>query len=305
MNAAHRIDRSVAVAQRVVDRVVSRLQSVPGDERGTISILSTFALLMFTMLLLLVTNVALQVDDKVRMQNAADAAAYSGGVVIARGMNAVAFTNHLECDVLGLVAFLREARDQNAIQLVPVILQQWRQMANRFSTAQFAKFVPLPVAIPDKADKEEELALAWSEMAYAAADYALPVFEHILGTPENQQTGVDDHLIPRFQRDVLVTVPTLAQEVTNEVALRHGVPSGQTTAVGPMVRNNPTSAANGRSPMYGVLWRTAVMPVGIADETDPLTRTLPIVDPEPYQGDYHRVADGAGYLARSQQVRES
>ena len=283
--------------------VVVRVRNVHGDQRGTISILSTFALLMFTMLLLLVTNVALQVDDKVRMQNSADSAAYSGGVVIARGMNAVAFTNHLECDILGLVAFLREARDQNVIQFVPTILQRWRQTGAKFAPARFQKFIPLPQAIPDKADKDEELALAWSEMAYAAADYALPVFEHILGTPENQQTGVNDHLIPNFQRDVLASIPTLAQEVTNEVALRHGLPSRQTIGAGPRVRDNPSSAANNRSPQFGVLWRTSVLPVGIADETDPQTRTLPIVDPDPSQGDFYRMPNGQAYLDRSVSTR--
>ena len=57
------------------------------DERGVISILTVFAMLMLTALLGMVMNVGRQVDGKIRMQNAADAAAYSGGVVLARGMN--------------------------------------------------------------------------------------------------------------------------------------------------------------------------------------------------------------------------
>ena len=61
-----------------------RLKSLHGDQRGTISIMSVFCLLMFTMVLVMVTNVARHVDDKLRMQNGADAAAYSGGVVLAR-----------------------------------------------------------------------------------------------------------------------------------------------------------------------------------------------------------------------------
>lgn len=170
------ISRRLAALDATLGRgpagAVRQLLSVHRDQRGTISILSTFAMLMFTMLLLLVTNVALQVDDKVKMQNAADAAAYSGGVVIARGMNAIAFGNHLESDILGLVAFLREARDQNAIAFVPAILDQWRQTAAKFAPARFEKFIPLPVAIPDKADKELELATAWSEMSHSAAEFA-------------------------------------------------------------------------------------------------------------------------------------
>ncbi|MCX7428053.1 MAG: pilus assembly protein TadG-related protein [Planctomycetia bacterium] len=65
------------------------------DERGTISIVSVFAVMFLAMLLGMVMNVGREVDDKVRMQNAADAAAYGGGVVLARGMNGLAFTNHL------------------------------------------------------------------------------------------------------------------------------------------------------------------------------------------------------------------
>ncbi len=282
-----------------------RLLELPANQQGTISILSTFALLMFTMLLLLVTNVAQQLDDKVKMQNAVDAATYSGGVVLARGMNAIAFANHLECDVLAVVAFLREARDRNAEQLVPEVLEHWRLAGEKFTPAQFEKFRPLPTAIPDKADKEQPLVTAWSELAASAAAYALPVFEYILGTPENVPPRTDDHLIPNFQRAILQTIPTYAQEVTNEVALRHGVPAERTTQVGPTVRYNPQSAANNRGPQFGVLWRTRVLPVGIGDESDPMMRTLPVVDPDPSQSDYYAVPNGADYLARSQRERRN
>lgn len=283
--------------------VCRRIASAHHDQRGTISLLSTFAVLMFTMLLLLITNVAQQVDDKVRMQNAADSAVYSGGVVLARGMNAIAFANHLECDMFGLVAFLREARDQNALQLVPDILERWRRVGAKFAPAQFEKFIPLTLAIPDKTLREERLVRAWSELAASASDFALPVFEQILGTPETNGPA-NDHLLPNFQRDVLRTIPTLAQEVTNEIALRHGVRSNRTVDVGPTLRNNPQSAANGRGPQYGVLWRTSVQPVGFGDETDPQTRTLPVVDPDPSQRDYYAVPNGARYLQSSRQQRE-
>ncbi len=63
------------------------------------SIVAVFSVLMLTMLLGMIMNVGRQVDGKIRMQNAADAAAYSGGVMLARGMNAVVFTNRLMCDV--------------------------------------------------------------------------------------------------------------------------------------------------------------------------------------------------------------
>ncbi|MCE9555866.1 MAG: Tad domain-containing protein, partial [Planctomycetes bacterium] len=82
------------------------------DEGGTISILSVFAVLLMAMLLGMVMNVGREVNNKVQMQNAADAATYSGGVVMSRGMNTLAFTNHLLCDTFALTAFMREARDR-------------------------------------------------------------------------------------------------------------------------------------------------------------------------------------------------
>jgi hypothetical protein len=239
------------------------------------------------------------------MQNAVDSASYSGGVVLARGMNAIAFANHLECDVLAVTAFLREARDRNAEQLVPAVLQKWREVAAKFAPAEFEKFIPLPQAIPEKAGLEEELVTAWGEMGHSAAEFALPVFEHILGTPQNVQDPVDDHLLPNFQRDVLDSVPSLAQQVTNEIALRHGLPSRMRTGVSGQLRDNPAGAANNRGPQYGVLWRTNVQPVGISDESDPMTRTLPVVDPDPSQSDYYRVPNGQAYLDDSVQRRNS
>ena len=69
------------------------------DERGSMSIVSVFAVMFLAMLLGMVMNAGRHVDGKLRMQNAADSAAYSGGVVLARGMNTLAFTNHLLCDI--------------------------------------------------------------------------------------------------------------------------------------------------------------------------------------------------------------
>jgi len=73
-----------------------RARGLHGDDRGSISIVSVFAVLFLAMLLGMVMNVGRHVDGKLRMQNAADSAAYSGGVVLARGMNTVTFTNGSE-----------------------------------------------------------------------------------------------------------------------------------------------------------------------------------------------------------------
>jgi hypothetical protein len=134
-----------------------RLRGVHGDERGTISILAVFALLMFTLLLAMIMNVAFHADDKVKMQNAADASAYTGGVMLARGMNAIAFSNHLLCDVFAMTAFLREGRDRNISEnsddgtesLSDAILDAWEEAGGQLSRSGFDKFAALGPAVID------------------------------------------------------------------------------------------------------------------------------------------------------------
>src|SRR5262245_17441907 len=94
-----------------VARIASRLRALPRDERGTISVMSVVTIFALTLVLGMVINAGRQVDDKIRLQNAADAAAYSGGAVMARGFNALAFSNHLEAEVFALVAYMRAGRD--------------------------------------------------------------------------------------------------------------------------------------------------------------------------------------------------
>ncbi len=89
------------------------------DEEGVISVLSVFAALMLTMVLGMVINVGQHVDGKVRMQNAADAAAHSGGVVIARGLNGLAYTNRLLCEVFALTAWVLATPHRQAMERSP------------------------------------------------------------------------------------------------------------------------------------------------------------------------------------------
>lgn len=93
------------------------------DQRGSISIVSVFAVIFFAMVLGMVMNMGRRADRKIKMQNGVDAAAYSGGVVIARSMNTLVFTNRLLCDVFALTAYLREARDRNSQTLSDEILE--------------------------------------------------------------------------------------------------------------------------------------------------------------------------------------
>jgi len=219
------------------------------DERGTMSIVSVFAVLLLAFLLGLVMNTARQVTQKVQMQNAADAATYSGGVVFARNMNTLAYTNHLLCDVFALTAFLREGRDQKAASLSPELLDNWERVGPMFNGAPYPPFAELGPAISDKVPLEREMVRTYSVWMAAVSDAVLPVMEDIL---ENRR-------IPEFQRALVDATPQLMQYATDQVAQRHG-------------RNWPR-----KTELHGVLWRTNGDPVGGASEAQ--RRTLPVVDP--------------------------
>ncbi len=218
-------------------------------EEGTISILSVFTMLLLTMLLGMVMNVGRQVDGKVRLQNAADSAAYSGGVVIARGLNTLAFSNHLLCDVFAMTAYMREARDRNAESFVPRILDAWNVAAEKLLGSGFAKFVALGQAIQQKVVHEREMVRTFSEWGTASSELVLPLLEQIL----------QEEAIPEFERAVVATFPDIAQRAAMEVAGRNGVPD------------------YGRGALLGVLWRTSAVPVG--GDGEAIDPTLPAVDP--------------------------
>ena len=234
-------------------RAPRTLLALHRDERGAISVLSVFSLLLLTMLLGMVMNVGRQVDRKVRMQNAADAATYSGGVMLARGMNSLAFTNHLLCDVFALTAYMREARDRDAEQLTPNVLAAWGQMAPWLAASPFPKFAALGQAIPPKIPLESEMVRAFSEWSAASSSLILPTLEMILA----------QELIPTYQRAVVQTMPEVAQMATFEVARQHGLLDG------------------GRGDLAAMLWRTTLQPVGFTNDASGAwsTRTLPVVDP--------------------------
>ena len=101
------------------------------------------------------------------MQNAADAGAHSGGVVMARGMNTLAFTNHLEAEVFALAAYMRtaQARDDEGnlvvASLTPDILDKWEEIGEVFrkygGQAGYSKFERLGKAIEGKVPLERTL----------------------------------------------------------------------------------------------------------------------------------------------------
>ncbi len=224
------------------------------DQDGTISILTVFAVLALTMLLGMVMNVGRQVDGKIRMQNAADAAAYSGGLVLARGINSLAFTNQLLCEVFAMTAFMCEAHERNAEPYVPDILAAWKKEGPVFAQSDFEKFKNLGPAITKKVPLEQELVRTFSEWAAALADGdpddpddgALPLMEMILR----------QHLITSYQRAVVAAIPEMAQNATMAVAALNGKPDFR------------------RGPMFGVLWQAST---GKPIESDYLASL--VVDP--------------------------
>jgi len=234
------------------------------DENGVMSIISVFAVLVLVMILGMVMNVGRQADGKIRMQNAADAAVYSGGVVMARGLNTLAFTNHLLCDVFATTAYLREARDRNAESYVPSILAAWEREAPIFSGSGFEKFENLGPAIRQKVPLEQELVRSYSDWVHAVSESVLPIMEAILA----------EELIPQYQRAVAEATPDIAQAAAMQVAVLSGQPD------------------YGRGKMLGSLWRGSGVLVGGDNElADP---SLPVVDPQlgtlPNQSEYVSIA---------------
>ena len=230
--------------------------------------MSVFALLLLTVLMGMVINVGRQVDNKVKLQNAADAGTYSGGVVLARGMNTLAFSNRLLCDVFAMTAFLREARDRNADALTPEVLATWHKIVPELASSGFSSGDRQPVlrappnvlaltelgpAITDKVPLEQQMVTTYSDWMQAVSNRLLPTLEEILR----------QEMIPQFQRAVMDATPGMAQIAADEIAQTHG----------------PVAARRATSPEvpHAVLWRTIVDPV--AGQSEFYQRTLPVVDP--------------------------
>lgn len=286
------IIRSANATQRclaVLDCCRHRCTGLHRDQRGAISVLSVFAIFMFTILLVLIVNVGRQIDDKLRMQNAADAAAYSGSTVIARGLNAIAFSNHLECETFALIAYMREGRDRKSEKFVPEILDAWMTVGNKFATGtgnqpQSQKFKLMGQAILQKVPIERQMVKEFSQMAFHESRLTLPLFEYILAGPDFEDSaGLPDRsfeggFIPRFQRAVLQTVPYIANVATDELTQRYG---------------STTKSQHRNQDLRGLLWATDVTVVGSRNEFSAPTRTLPIIDPSRFGQDAAQIGDVA------------
>jgi Flp pilus assembly protein TadG len=228
---------------RTVHGPLSTLHSLHRDENGVMSVLSVFAMLALAILLGMVMNSGIQVDGKIRMQNAADAAAYSGAITLTRGMNTVAFTNHLLCEVFSLTAILREGNEPNEKEYVSKNLTAWKKVASQLSESNFNKFTQLATAIKAKTTSEQSVADTYLAWIKAVSDKQLSSFETVLS----------EELIPKFQRKVLQYYPEIAQEVAEAVSQLNGTPD------------------HDRGTMHAALWRTSGELVAYP--------TLPVIDP--------------------------
>jgi hypothetical protein len=256
-----------------------RIKEFHRDERGSISIISVFAALLLTMLLGMVLNVGRQVDGKIRLQNAADAAAYSGGLELARGMNALAFTNHLMCEMFAMTAILREASNpqqfpqyngQLAARHVPEILDAWNQAAQLLKQSSFGKYQKLGNDLEAHLPQEQQLVDAFTAWAEDFSREALPILEYALQT----------EAIPEYQRAAVAAFPAIAQAAAMEAARRNGEPDF------------------GRGQLLAAFFRVGGQLVG-DPAYEAADRTLPVVDPL-----YDALPDQAEYLEAAKQQRD-
>ena len=191
--------------------------------------MTVFGVMLLAMLLGLVVNTGKQIDQKVRLQNAADSSAYAGGVVFARNMNATAMTNHLLCEVFALVAILREAdldnaKGGNAYALAPEILDAWENVPRWLAGAPLVRFDLLGNApnydLPAKIALERQLVESYSQWANETGRLMLPTLESIL----------IEEMVPRFQSSLAPRTGAMVADTVAEVARRHPWPAGDIDA---------------------------------------------------------------------------
>ena len=179
-------------SQRML-KIWRRLISLKSDQEGSVSLTTVFFVVIFAMLLGLLMNIGRHADREIIMQNGSDAGAYTGGVVLSRGMNTLAYTNHLEADVFALVAYLREVQSGAAVRRAIERLQ-------RVGPAQ-----------RQEAELERRVIEVFEQLNMAIAARVLSTFETILEQRE----------FPEFQREFAASIPQMAMDAANEIVQRH------------------------------------------------------------------------------------
>ncbi len=176
-----------------INRVHDKLNSIQADEDGSVSITTVFFVIFFAMLLGMLMNIGRHADREIIMQNGSDAASYSGGVVLSRGMNTLVFMNHLEADVFGVVAYLRESEVRNA------------------EAEALQRLENVPPEYEQQAAIERALILTFGNLNASIAAQLLPTLEGMLQTEQ----------IPDFQRELTRRTPEIAMDTANEIIGRH------------------------------------------------------------------------------------
>ena len=74
-------------------RCGKRLRQLPGDDSGQSALFAILTLLLLVIVIAYAYNVGMTVSQRVRLQNAADAAAYSAAVVEANSLSSIAWLN--------------------------------------------------------------------------------------------------------------------------------------------------------------------------------------------------------------------
>lgn len=113
---------------------VARRQGLHADEDGMLSFVNLLAVILFLMLLALVGNVGRTVNEKIEVQNSADAVAYSSATWMARGMNSVTAVNHLIGELMSFVVLydaigVRETTKEKQQQVLQVEVAALRAAA--------------------------------------------------------------------------------------------------------------------------------------------------------------------------------
>lgn len=85
-------------------RLTHAALQVTREEQGMLTLATIFAVLALIVMIGFMGNVGHAVQEKIELQNAADAAAYSSALWMARGMNTVTATNHLLGELTALCA---------------------------------------------------------------------------------------------------------------------------------------------------------------------------------------------------------
>lgn len=97
-----------AFLYRYLHKVVGNCRQLRHRDEGMMSISNAILLMGSALLLVANFNMAMVTNRKVEVQNAADAVAQAGGIVMARGMNSITATNHVMGEMLSFV-ILHEA----------------------------------------------------------------------------------------------------------------------------------------------------------------------------------------------------